>query len=107
MAVYRLRGIFMISRAVVAVVLLPGAAWGVTPADCPSVPAVPGATMTLQGVARLGPGPAMPRGGYAGFSIDQVPTYGTVCETAPPDLPRDVLHGDTSTDVLSGQPTGQ
>jgi hypothetical protein len=53
---------------------------------------------------RLPAGPGLPQGGYAQFGLN-VPTYGTTCEPAAPELPRDILHGDTSTDILTGQPT--
>jgi hypothetical protein len=57
----------------------------------------------------------LPKGGYAQVGVN-VQTGGTICETAAPELPRDVLHGeptndvlggDASTDILSGQPKGR
>jgi hypothetical protein len=47
----------------------------------------------------------MPQGGYVGLGLNGVPANGTVCVPADPVLPRDVLHGDTETDPLSGKPT--
>jgi len=76
------------------------------PADCPTAPEPPGATMPLTVTPRLPAGPGMPQGGYAQFSLN-VPTNGTTCQTAAPELPRDILHGDSSTDILTGQPTGR
>ena len=90
----------------------PAAAAPPLPADCPNQPTNPDDMMSLNAMSQLNAGPGMPNGGYAGFTFDHVPAYGTLCETASPDLPRDVLHGDpgdvlggdASSGVLSGQP---
>ncbi len=88
---------------VLALFLLP--AWADTPADCPTALSGPGLVAPVELDARLPPRPGMPQGGVARLALP-IPTNGTVCVTQPPELPRDVLHGDTSTDVLSGQPRG-
>jgi hypothetical protein len=86
------------------------------PADCPTLPTDPNNTMSLELTTRLAPRPGMPQGGYAQFGLNHVPANGTLCETAQPDLPRDVLQGEPSrdvlegehgTDILTGQPRGR
>jgi hypothetical protein len=88
---------------VLAFFLLP--AWSDTPADCPAAQSGPGLAAPVELTTRLPPRPGMPQGGVARLAVE-VPTNGTVCVTQEPDLPRDVLHGDTSTDILTGRPRG-
>jgi hypothetical protein len=52
----------------------------------------------------LPPRPGMPKGGVARLAL-QIPSSGTICPNQEPELSRDVLHGETSNDVLSGQPS--
>ncbi len=74
------------------------------PADCPTYPATRGYTIPLNLNARIAPRPGLPQGGYAQFDLGNVPADGTVCVPAAPELPRDVLRGDTSTDILTERP---
>lgn len=70
------------------------------PADCASEPAptqsVP-LTLDLNGL----PGVPKGLGGQVYADVPVAPPGGTVCETVPPDLPRDVLRGARG-DVLRG-----
>ncbi len=94
-------------RLVWSLLFLAAPAWAASPApaDCPTLPTAPGNTIPLNVMPRIAPRPGMPQGGYVGLGLNGVPANGTVCVPADPVLPRDVLHGDTDTDPLSGKPT--
>ncbi len=85
---------------------------GAQPADCTPDPA-PQGTMPL--FLGLGGMPGVPRGLRGQVEADvPVSPYGTTCQAAEPNLPKDVLHGDPGNllsgddphDVLSGASEG-
>jgi len=77
------------------------------PADCTPQPVPQSQQMPLSLAIPLKGQPGVPKaasGGYVGLGLGNVPAYGTVCGAAEPALPRDVLGGQPSDDLLSGAP---
>jgi len=88
---------------IVALLLLLARPVAAQPADCPPAPAT-GPVMPL--AIDLAGRPGVPKGtsGQAYINLPMGAPAGTACHNAPPEPPKDVLHGEPG-DVLGGPPS--